>query len=278
MSRLILTGRDCGEAGADDLDRKGGAVDRQAQYPCGQGIDRNAVQRQNEEQDVEDDEQRNITNHLDIDGGDAAREAVVRKPQQGADEAEREAQGDGEGADLQGSQCAPTEHRQIGDQHPQIEIGEPHGAVTRSVRREPGLPLAAAHAPLHMASTWPASSAAIVSALPENSTIVAFGAYVAMAFAAVEPRAIAILTSDLLKSASEPGSLRSVRPIKVNTSVRYGSVKPTDFSRSRFGVKDAIVMSAFLVCSMATRPAVSVLMYSMVTASCFANKVAMSMS
>ena len=60
------------------------------------------------------------------------------------------------------------------------------------------------------------------------------------------------------------------RLIRVNTSVRYGSVKPTDFSRSRFGVKDATVMSAFLVCNMATRPAVSVRMYSIVTPSCFA--------
>ena len=47
-----------------------------------------------EKQNLEDDEQRDVADDFNIDGGNSAREAVVGNPHQRADEAERKAQGE----------------------------------------------------------------------------------------------------------------------------------------------------------------------------------------
>jgi len=123
--------------------------------------------------------------------------------------------------------------------------------------------------PLQMASTWPASIALTISAVPENSTTVAFGTYFANAFArrAAWDRDLDFRPVKI----GERAEILAVGPAHQGQHVgEIGSVKPTDFSRSRLGVKLAIVMSAFLDYSMATRLAVSVRMNSMVTPSCFA--------
>src|SRR5262249_26709410 len=91
---MVRRHRDRGKAAAEDLDRKRGAVDRQRRHSGGEGVDRHPISGQNEKQNLEDDEQRDVADDLNIDGGNSAREAVIGNPHQRADEAERKAQGE----------------------------------------------------------------------------------------------------------------------------------------------------------------------------------------